>query len=180
MTLVSRRSTFAAQIRRRLPVVEILPPEAAGIDPERFANMAVNRTQISLGLTGISFNRTRLSGVSGQPVGWPGLRILRPRLTSAQTPATVAPSSTAETSTSGSHTSQSNPSQSNRSAGDPSVFGLCSRSGRSLGQRLSSDRRRSTPAGPILMGRTLLNRTLRMYNSSRSFLSALRPSASEN
>ena len=49
------------------PVVEILPPEAIGIDPERFANMAVNRTQISLGLTGISFNRTRLSGASGQP-----------------------------------------------------------------------------------------------------------------
>ena len=54
-----------------ISVVEILPPEAAGIDPERFANMAVNRTQISLGLTGISFNRTRLSGVSGQPTDGP-------------------------------------------------------------------------------------------------------------
>ncbi len=96
------------------PVVEILPPEVAGIDPERFANMAVNRTQISLGLTGISFNRTRLSGVSGQPSD--GLTSgNQAEADRAETPATVAPSSTAETSTSGSHISQSNPSQSNRS-----------------------------------------------------------------
>ncbi len=50
----------------RTPLVEILPPEADDIDPDRFANMAVNRTQISLGLTGVSFKRTQMSGGSGQ------------------------------------------------------------------------------------------------------------------
>ena len=61
----------------RTPVVEILPSETADIDPDRFANMAVNRTQISLGLTGVSFKRTQMSGGSGQygdgsAVGGPG------------------------------------------------------------------------------------------------------------
>ncbi len=50
------------------PVVEILPPEEPNLEQDRYANMLVDRTQISLGLTGVSLKRTRMSG-GGQTTG---------------------------------------------------------------------------------------------------------------
>jgi hypothetical protein len=46
-----------------------MPPEESDLDPDLYANMHVDRTQISLGLTGVSLKRTRMSGGSGQVQG---------------------------------------------------------------------------------------------------------------
>lgn len=51
-----------------VPVVEILPPEAEAFDP-RQPNVTVDRTNFSVGLSGLSLNRTRMSTDSGQQQG---------------------------------------------------------------------------------------------------------------
>ena len=127
-----------------IPVVEILPPEAAALDPDRLANMAVDRTQISLGLTGISFNRTRLSGASGQPARAGGGKVGTRARRSARRPPHQPPGAATKC-----HDQSAAPTKAGTAQGGSQVRALC----------------RSAPCSSVRIRQATRNRTLRAYSS---------------